>query len=133
MKVNAKNNDAFRTFLIAVRIKHGLDVREFSRRIGISRAHFYAFLDGACMKGLSTRTVARNLSLDDEIVSALLDPNAQPIKFPTPESIVLPKLTRKVSPIRETLIDIKKAQKILSLVEAAEKPIPLATLLRLIR
>lgn len=130
MTVSVENQARLRVFLTKVRTRNGLNVSEFAELTGL-KSMFKAFIRGEKQLGShSIRVVAERLSLSPELVSALLDPDAPPAKFPQPESVSLPVADRPT--VANVFIDFEAAKKMMRAVSIAGKPIPLSQLLQLI-
>lgn len=131
MAASVKNQARLRAFLTKVRTRNGLNVSEFAELIG-PKSMVTAFLRKEKQLGShSIRIIARRLSLDPELVSALLDAEAPLATFPPPESITLP-LEKETVVLADVFIDVEAVTKMMNVVSAAGKPMPLSTLLQLI-
>ncbi|NNM83595.1 helix-turn-helix transcriptional regulator [Candidatus Parcubacteria bacterium] len=130
MSVNVENQERLRNFLKEVRMHKGLSSVGLGKLIGMQKSMIQAFEKGGKSLGhQSVRKIGRRLKFSSAMVAALLDPEAGPIDFPAPESVVL----EAPDSDEDILIDLEKAEKIMELVKIAGKPIPLSMLAYLVR
>lgn len=128
MRCNEMNRYELREFLIKVRTSHGLGIVEFARLIGLKYSIWQQIEDETKkIGGGSLKKIAESLSLSRDVVSAILDPEAQLVKFPPPESITLEKPQVEG---REMLIGPETLHEMMAIVSAAGHPLPLSTILQ---
>ncbi len=129
MSVNKENQERLRLFLKEVRMHKGLSSVALGKLIGMQKSMIQAFEKGKSLGPQSVKKIGRRLKFSSAMIAALLDPEAGPICFPAPESVVL----EVPDPAEDILIDLEKAEKIMELVKIAGKPIPLSMLAYLVR
>lgn len=129
MRSSEKNQELLRAFLTEVRTTHGLTRFDFAPLIGLKRSIFYAWDRKERNFGCrSLKAIARALSLSNDVTKAMLDPAAPPATLPAVASISLP-IEDASQAVPEILIDLEMANKMMSMVSAAGKPVPLSKLL----
>lgn len=131
MPASVKNQCQLRTFLTAVRTRHGLTQEEFAVLVGLKGSMFSAFERGERALGYrSMRSIARKLALNSDIVAAMLDPKAPPVRLPSPKSITLRTATAREHAVPEIMIDLETAAKMIGAISAAGRALPLTELLQ---
>lgn len=132
--VSTKNQARLRALLIEVRTRHGLSQEDFAPLVGMGHSMLSSFERGKQDLGYgSMRKVAKALSLNPEMVAAMFDVKAPPIRLPSAKSISLPVKVPVPGPISDMLIDLETAAKMIGAISAAGRALPLAQLLQFVQ
>lgn len=92
-----------------VRTQRGLGIVEFAPLIGLKYSIWQQIEDGSKRLGSrSLRKIAAAVNLSQDVVAAILDREALPVKLPSPESV---RLTGWAATIPDILIDFETASK----------------------